>query len=67
MTKPFNDLAAMEKALCKADVAAVLIETIPATCGFPVPDPAFLPNTKRGNLFGNKKNGTVRIKHIQSR
>lgn len=44
---PFNDQAAMEKALCKGDVAAVLMETIPATCGFPVPDPTYLPHTKR--------------------
>ncbi len=44
---PFNDQAAMEKALCNNDVAAVLMETIPATCGFPVPDPSYLPHTKR--------------------
>lgn len=43
---PFNDQAAMEKALRGGDVAAVLMETIPATCGFPVPDPSYLPHTK---------------------
>ncbi len=44
---PFNDNAAMEQALCKGDVATVLMETIPATCGFPVPDPSYLPRTKQ--------------------
>ena len=34
---PFNDLAAMELALANKDVAAVIIETIPATYGFPMP------------------------------
>ncbi len=44
---PFNDNAAMEVALSKGDVAAVLMETVPATCGFPVPDPSYLPRTKQ--------------------
>ncbi|MDK1494771.1 aminotransferase class III-fold pyridoxal phosphate-dependent enzyme [Sinorhizobium sp. 7-81] len=35
---PFNDLDAMEQALSSRDVAAVIIETIPATYGFPMPD-----------------------------
>ena len=34
---PFNDLAAMEAALKGRDVAAVIMETIPATYGFPMP------------------------------
>ena len=34
---PFNDLEAMRAALRGDDVAAVILETIPATCGFPVP------------------------------
>jgi acetylornithine/succinyldiaminopimelate/putrescine aminotransferase len=34
---PFNDLAAMEDALRGRDVAAVIMETIPATYGFPLP------------------------------
>lgn len=34
---PFNDLSAMEKALSSKDVAAVIIESIPATYGFPMP------------------------------
>jgi acetylornithine/succinyldiaminopimelate/putrescine aminotransferase len=40
---PFNDVAAMERALAAGDVAAVLMETIPATSGFPVPEPDYLP------------------------
>src|SRR6202035_2638760 len=34
---PFNDLDAMETALGGRDVAAVIMETIPATYGFPLP------------------------------
>ena len=36
---PFNDLNAMEDALRGRDVAAVIMETIPATYGFPMPLP----------------------------
>jgi acetylornithine/succinyldiaminopimelate/putrescine aminotransferase len=36
---PFNDLDAMEDALRDRDVAAVILETIPATYGFPLPHP----------------------------
>ncbi|MGE3148514.1 MAG: aspartate aminotransferase family protein [Pseudorhodoplanes sp.] len=43
---PFNDLAAMEEALAKHEVAAVLIETIPATYGFPMPTEGYLPAVK---------------------
>ncbi len=43
---PFNDLDAMETALRGGDIAAVLMETIPATYGFPLPDPAYLPGVK---------------------
>ncbi len=46
VTVPFNDIAAMRAALSRSDVAAVLIETIPATCGFPVPDDDYLPAVK---------------------
>jgi acetylornithine/succinyldiaminopimelate/putrescine aminotransferase len=42
----FNDLAAMEAALDAGDVAAVLIETIPATYGFPLPEPGYLQAVK---------------------
>jgi len=44
---PFNDLAAMEQALVARDVAAVIMETIPATYGFPLPDPGYLETVKR--------------------
>ena len=43
---PFNDLAAMERALSGRDVAALIIETIPATYGFPMPDDGYLPACK---------------------
>jgi putrescine aminotransferase len=39
---PFNDLEAMERALIGRDVAAVIIETIPATYGFPMPAEGYL-------------------------
>ncbi len=39
---PFNDLDAMERALESRDVACVLMETIPATYGFPPPDEGYL-------------------------
>src|SRR5689334_19730297 len=44
---PFNDLAAMEDALRGRDVAAVIMETIPATYGFPLPAPGYLAEVKR--------------------
>jgi acetylornithine/succinyldiaminopimelate/putrescine aminotransferase len=44
---PFNDLNAMEDALKKRDVAAVIMETIPATYGFPMPEEGYLPAVKR--------------------
>jgi acetylornithine/succinyldiaminopimelate/putrescine aminotransferase len=34
---PFNNLAALNRALSGGDVAAVIVETIPATQGFPMP------------------------------
>lgn len=40
---PFNDLDAMAAALKDGDVAAVLMETIPATYGFPLPAADYLP------------------------
>ena len=39
---PFTDLDAMEAVLRGRDVAAVIMETIPATYGFPLPDPGYL-------------------------
>jgi hypothetical protein len=44
---PFNDLAAMEQALVGRDIAAVIMETIPATYGFPLPDPGYLESVKQ--------------------
>jgi len=44
---PFNDLDAMEAALRGRDVAAVIMETIPATYGFPLPNPGYLESVKQ--------------------
>jgi acetylornithine/succinyldiaminopimelate/putrescine aminotransferase len=44
---PFNDLEAMEEALRGRDVAAVIMESIPATYGFPLPEPGYLETVKR--------------------
>ena len=43
---PFNDLDAMAGALRGPDVAAVIMETIPATFGFPLPEPGYLEQVK---------------------
>ncbi|MEW6270080.1 MAG: aminotransferase class III-fold pyridoxal phosphate-dependent enzyme [Thermodesulfobacteriota bacterium] len=43
---PFNDLDAMEAALGQHAVAAVVLETIPATYGFPLPAPGYLSGVK---------------------
>ncbi len=42
---PFNNLPALEAAM-GPDVAAVILETIPATLGMPVPDRHYLPGVK---------------------
>ena len=39
---PFNDPDALEAVLKRRDVAAFIIETIPATYGFPMPDDGYL-------------------------
>ena len=39
---PFNDAEALENVLKGGDVAAFIIETIPATYGFPMPDEGYL-------------------------
>lgn len=39
---PFNDVDALERALRGRDVAAFIIETIPATYGFPMPNEGYL-------------------------
>ena len=43
---PFNDLNAMEDALKHRDIAAVIMESIPATYGFPMPQEGYLPAVK---------------------
>lgn len=42
----FEDIEAMENVLKKEDVAAVIIETIPATYGFPIPRAGYLKEVK---------------------
>lgn len=44
---PFNDLAAMEAALAPGDAACVIMETIPATYGFPLPADGYLLAVKK--------------------
>jgi acetylornithine/succinyldiaminopimelate/putrescine aminotransferase len=44
---PFNDLTAMEDALRGKDAAAVIMETVPATYGFPMPLPGYLAEVKK--------------------
>ncbi len=39
---PFNDADALERELKKGDAAALIIETIPATYGFPMPEDGYL-------------------------
>ena len=43
---PFGDVDAMERALRGRDVAAVIMETIPATYGFPLPPTGYLESVK---------------------
>ena len=43
---PFNDLAAMEAAISVGDAACVIMETIPATYGFPMPGEGYLAAIK---------------------
>ena len=43
---PFGDIEAMDLALSGNDVAAVIMETIPATYGFPMPPPGYLNAVK---------------------
>ena len=43
---PFGDVDAMERALSGGDVAAVIMETIPATYGFPLPPTGYLEAVK---------------------
>jgi acetylornithine/succinyldiaminopimelate/putrescine aminotransferase len=53
---PFNDLDAMEREIMKGDAACVIIESIPATYGFPMPKDGYLKSIKAmcekvGTLF----------------
>lgn len=53
---PFNDLDALDRALRHRDVAAFIIETIPATYGFPMPEDGYLKGAEEicrryGTLF----------------
>jgi len=43
---PFNDLDAMHTALAAREVAAVILETIPATYGFPLPATGYLTGVR---------------------
>ncbi|MDQ0338742.1 acetylornithine/succinyldiaminopimelate/putrescine aminotransferase [Caldalkalibacillus uzonensis] len=43
---PFNDVEAMRRELATEDAACVVIETIPATYGFPLPEPGYLATVK---------------------
>lgn len=43
---PFNDIEAMHAALADGDAACVIMETIPATYGFPLPNDGYLPAVK---------------------
>ena len=53
---PFNDLKSLEKSLDR-DTAAVILETIPATLGMPIPSPEYFSEVKK--LC--EKNGTLLI------
>jgi putrescine aminotransferase len=53
---PFNDIPAMEQALKGNDIAALIMETIPATYGFPMPKDGYLKAcrdlcTKYGTMY----------------
>jgi acetylornithine/succinyldiaminopimelate/putrescine aminotransferase len=44
---PFNDLERMLEAIAAGDAACVIMETIPATYGFPMPRPGYLTAIKK--------------------
>ena len=46
ITAPFNDLDAVERALERHEVAAVIIEPVVGNAGFIPPDPQFLPGLR---------------------
>ena len=45
-TVPFGELDPIEALLRRGDVAAVILETVPATYGFPEPPPDYLPGVR---------------------
>lgn len=47
ITVPYNDLAAVERALTGQEVAAVIVEPVVGNAGFIAPDPQFLPALRR--------------------
>jgi glutamate-1-semialdehyde 2,1-aminomutase len=47
ITVPYNDLAAVERALTSQEVAAVIVEPVVGNAGFIAPDPEFLPGLRR--------------------
>ena len=47
ITAPFNDLAAVERALTQHEVAAVIVEPVVGNAGFIPPDAEFLPGLRR--------------------
>src|SRR5690348_15859085 len=47
ITAPFNDLAAVERALTQHEVAAVIVEPVVGNAGFIRPDAEFLPGLRR--------------------
>jgi acetylornithine/succinyldiaminopimelate/putrescine aminotransferase len=68
---PFNDVDAMERALRGGDVAALIIETIPATYGFPMPNPGYLQAcrdlcTRYGTVYiaDEVQTGLLRTGHL---
>ena len=44
---PFDDLDALEHALAAGDAAAVILESVPATVGFPIASADYLPGVRR--------------------
>ena len=54
---PFNDIGAMENALKGNDVAGLIMETIPATYGFPMPGEGYLDACRKLA----RKHGTMYI------
>jgi putrescine aminotransferase len=46
LTVPFGELDAIEALLRRGDVAGVILETVPATYGFPTPPPGYLAGVR---------------------